>query len=90
MPQAQAVAGAEALRDVLSESLDTMVATKTDIVGLKGEMSALRHELSCQVTRLDAKMDTKFAIVDARFDKSHWMLGMLIALNVANFARQFF
>lgn len=42
---AQAKAEAEALRDVLSEALDTSLATKRDIGDLKTEMVALRGEL---------------------------------------------
>lgn len=37
-------------------------------------------------SRIDG-LDTKF---DAKFDKLQWMLGILIALAVANFAKQFF
>ena len=57
----QAKAEAEALRDVLSEALDTTLATKADI-----------------------------AVLDAKVDKISWMIGILIALAVANFAKQFF
>ena len=35
------------------------------------------------VDRLDAKLD-------AKFDKLQWMLGIVIALAIANFAKQFF
>jgi hypothetical protein len=30
------------------------------------------------------------AVMDAKFDKLTWMMGVLIALAVANFAKQFF
>ena len=42
------------------------------------------------IERLEMKLDGKFALVDAKFDKLSWMLGILIALAVANFAKQFF
>jgi hypothetical protein len=44
------------------------------------------------VTReyFDTKMDKLEARVDARIDKLSWMMGILIALAVANFAKQFF
>ena len=44
------------------------------------------------VTRehFDAKLDTLEARVDAKIDKLQWMLGIVIALAVANFAKQFF
>ena len=40
--------------------------------------------------RLETKLDGKFAIVDAKFDKMTWMIGVLIAIAAANFAKQFF
>lgn len=40
--------------------------------------------------RLEAKLDGKFAVIDAKFDKMTWMIGVLIAIAAANFAKQFF
>jgi hypothetical protein len=40
--------------------------------------------------RLELKLDGKFALVDAKFDKLSWMMGILIAIAAANFAKQFF
>jgi hypothetical protein len=34
--------------------------------------------------------DSKMDVVDAKFDKLTWMMGVLIALAAANFAKQFF
>lgn len=34
--------------------------------------------------------DAKFAVVEAKMDKLSWMMGILIALAVANFAKQYF
>jgi len=34
--------------------------------------------------------DSKMDVIDAKFDKLTWMIGVLIALAVANFAKQFF
>jgi hypothetical protein len=44
------------------------------------------------VTRehFDAKMETLETRLDAKMDKLSWMMGILIALAVANFAKQFF
>ncbi len=64
----QAKAEAEALRDVLSEALDSTLATKSDV--------------QLVVHRMD--------VFDAKMDKLSWMLGILIALAIANFAKQFF
>lgn len=72
VPEAQAKAEAEALRDVFSEALDNTLATRSDITALKAEL----------------KVD--IGSVDAKVDKLSWMMGILIALAVANFAKQFF
>lgn len=47
---------------------------------------------SSLVTRehFDAKMETLETRLDAKMDKLFWMMGILIALSVANFAKQFF
>lgn len=34
--------------------------------------------------------DARMALVDAKIDKLSWMMGILIALSLANFAKQFF
>jgi len=72
VPEAQAKAEAEALRDAFSEALDTTLATRADILTIKSELKA-------DISALDAKVD-----------KLSWMMGILIALAVANFAKQFF
>ena len=50
-----------ARQEILSQALDSTLATKSDI-----------------------------AILDLKIDKLSWMMGILIALAVANFAKQFF
>jgi len=47
---------------------------------------------STLVTRehFDAKIETLETRLDAKMDKLPWMMGMLIALAVANFAKLFF
>ena len=47
---------------------------------------ATRHDLAL----LEAKLDGRFTVIDVKFDKVQWMLGIVIALAVANFAKQFF
>lgn len=44
------------------------------------------------VTRehFDAKIETLETRLDAKMDKLSWMMGIIIALAVANFAKQFF
>jgi hypothetical protein len=68
VPEQQAKAEAEALRDVLSEALESTLATKSDVQQV--------------VHRMD--------VFDAKIDKLSWMMGILIALAIANFAKQFF
>ena len=69
---AQAEAFVYAQRDILSEVLDTSLATRTD-------MSQLENRIET--------MDFKF---EANFDKLSWMIGILIALAAAHFAKQYF
>ena len=72
VPEQQAKAEAEALRDVLAEAMDSSLATKADLMEVKAdlrlEMTGIRGELST----------------------IKWMMGVLIAVAVANFAKQFF
>lgn len=49
-----------------------------------------REHFDSRITLLEAKVDAKFAVVDAKFDKMTWMIGVLIAIAAANFAKQFF
>lgn len=62
----------------------------------RAEAEALREVFS---DALDSSLATKsdvqdlkhrLDLVDARMDKLQWMMGVLIALSVANFAKQFF
>lgn len=68
IPENQAEAFVRAQQEILSQALDTALATKADI-----------SEIKLELTRMDAKVD-----------KLSWMMGILIALAVANFAKQFF
>ncbi|MCF8209997.1 MAG: hypothetical protein K9K38_11420 [Rhodoferax sp.] len=66
---------AHAHKESLSEIMDSQLATKTD-------MRDVRDEL----IKVERRMDG----LDAKMDKLSWMMGILIALAVANFAKQFF
>jgi len=49
---------------------------------------ALDSTLASKADVLSVKTDV--AMLDAKVDKLSWMMGILIALAVANFAKQFF
>lgn len=70
-----AAAIVEAQKESLAEALDTTLATKTDIGDLKLEMSGIKTEMA----GLRGDMGTL-----------KWMVGMLVAIAAANFAKQFF
>jgi hypothetical protein len=70
-----ASAMAEAQKESLSEVMDAQLATKTDIFGVRDAL---------------VKVERRMVSLDAKFDKLSWMMGILIALAVANFAKQFF
>lgn len=71
----QAEAFVNAQRDILADVLDTQLATKADIRTVRDD-----------ITGVERRMDG----LDAKFDKLSWMMGILIALAIANFAKQFF
>ncbi|MEQ1601263.1 MAG: DUF1640 domain-containing protein [Methylophilaceae bacterium] len=68
IPELQAEAFVRAQQEILSQALDTTLATKQDI-------ALLRQDI---------------VLLDAKVEKTSWMLGALIAIAVANFAKQFF
>ncbi|SBT06219.1 conserved hypothetical protein [Candidatus Accumulibacter aalborgensis] len=81
VPEAQAEA--EAIRDVLSEALDGQLATKADI-------ARLEFATKTDIARLESTTKADIAEVKADLSLVKWMMGILIALAVANFAKQFF
>lgn len=75
MPRAQAAALAQAQKDLFAEAAHTTLATKLDIRDVRDDL-----------IKVERRMDA----LEARLDKMQWMLGLVIALAVANFAKQFF
>ena len=75
IPAGHAEAFVNAQRDILSEVMDASLATKADIRNVRDD-----------VVKVDRRMDG----LDAKLDKLQWMIGIVIALAVANFAKQYF
>ena len=76
---AQAEAFVNAQRDILSEVMDTSLATRSDVLSLEKSVHA-------DIERLARKMlehDGKFALLQ-------WMLAAVLAVAIANFAKQYF
>ena len=65
----------EVQKESLAEVMDSTLSTKDDIRSVRDDL---------------VKMDRRIDGLDAKFDKLSWMMGVLIALAVANFAKQFF
>jgi hypothetical protein len=86
MPREQASALAEAQKEVFSEALDSTLATRTDISKLDSSDKADIRDVRDDV----AKLDKEVALVKADIGLVKWMVGALIALAVANFAKQYF
>lgn len=61
VPEPQAEAFVRAQQEILSQALDTTLATKRDV-----------------------------DLLDNKIDQLRWMMGVLIAIAAANFAKQFF
>ncbi len=79
VPEAQA----EAIRDVLSEALEGQLATRADI-------ARLEFATKTDIARLESTTKADIAEVKAELTLIHWMLATVLAVAVANFAKQFF
>jgi len=76
-------------------TFDTLkFAERLEKAGLTREQAAAIAEAQKDAfsEALDSTLATKsdIAVLDAKVDKLSWMMGILIALAVANFAKQFF
>ena len=76
-------------------TFDTLkFAERLEKAGLTREQSSAIAEAQREALSeaLDTTLATKadIAVLDAKVDKLSWMMGILIALAVANFAKQFF
>ena len=79
VPEPQAKAEAEALRDVLSESLDTTLATR-------GDFAALEKSVHSDIERIDRKL-IEF---EGEFKTIKWMLGIIVGGVVMLVLKAFF
>ncbi len=49
-----------------------------------------REHFDAKAELFETKFDAKFAVVEAKMEKLSWMLGAVLAVAIANFAKQFF
>ena len=59
------------------------------IADAQGSLVTCEH-FDAKIENLDVRIDNRFALTDAKIDKQSWTIGILIAIAVANFAKQFF
>jgi DNA-binding transcriptional MerR regulator len=83
MSREQAAAVLEAQQAMFSHALENTLATKRDIARLEKQIDALDVKFSSEIIKLDAKFSGELLLLK-------WMIGVLVALSVANFAKQFF
>lgn len=79
MSREQAAAIVETQKEALAEALDGTLATKGDIALMRTDLIALRGDMKEEVAALRGELTSV-----------KWMMGVLVALSVANFAKQFF
>jgi hypothetical protein len=79
VPRMQAEAFVVAQQEILADVLDSTLATR-------GDLDALGRGLRSDMERVERKLIEH----DGKFTLLQWMTGVLIALAVANFAKQFF
>jgi hypothetical protein len=64
------------------EQAETVVRTM-----VKAQSELVTHS---DMERLEIKLERRMDGLDAKMDKLSWMMGILIAIAIANFAKQFF
>jgi hypothetical protein len=79
VPPVQAEAFVAAQQEILSHVLDSTLATR-------GDMAGLEKTLRGDVDRIERKLIEH----DGRFSLLQWMLAAVLAVALANFAKQFF
>jgi hypothetical protein len=79
IPREHASAIANAQKESLSEVLDSTLATKQDIQSLKLENKENIQSLKLEMSALKGEMTS-----------IKWMMGVLVGVAIANFAKQFF
>ncbi len=73
VPEQQAEAEADAIKDVFSETLDNQLATKADIIKLDTKIDRIHTELDTKIDRLDSRLT-------GRINLLHWMVAFNLAL----------
>lgn len=66
----------------LAELADTQAASKADLEGVE-------HRLEAKIATLEHRMDVCFAKVDAEMLLLKWMMGFILAFQVAIFVKMF-
>lgn len=79
VPREQAAALVDAQKEALAEALDNTLATKSDIQSVRVDIEAIRADMA----KIEARLSGELTLVK-------WMLGVVIAIAIANFAKQFF
>jgi len=83
------------MRGMATVTFDTLkFAERLEKAGMTREQAAAIAEAQKDAfaEALDSTLATKsdIGVLDAKVDKLSWMMGILIAIAVANFAKQFF
>jgi hypothetical protein len=78
VPREQAAALVDAQKEALAEALDNTLATKSDIQSVRADIEAVRADMA----KIEARLSGELNLVK-------WMLGVVIAIAIANFAKQF-
>ena len=97
----QASVFVEAQRDAMSQAMDTSLASKSDIQELKSDINSLRQELKSDMSSLSQELKSdmsslrselklEMAGLRGEIGSIKWMVGALVAVAFANFAKQYF
>ncbi len=75
------------VRELRTAGLPQEQAEAVVLTIVKAQTELVTH---ADLERLENKMDRRMDGLDAKIDKLSWMMGILIALALTNFAKQFF
>ena len=90
IPEAQAKALAEAQREAFAETLNTTLATKSDIFGLKQDISDVRSGLKQDISDVRSELKQDISDVRSELKVVKWMLGILLGGVIALILKAFF
>ena len=78
MPERQAIALSDAQNEILAETSDHFLATKTDIYELKHEVTEIRQELKQEIVEVKQELKQEMGDLKSNQKLLQWMMGFML------------